>query len=100
MGVVLTKPVDIDIYKVDTEDGDEIDFYAELDKDGDIIVTLKHDSVVSYVKELLSNELTLTNFLESCCDEGLEDAVVTIIKELQSRGVSLRKLYKFMEISK
>lgn len=100
MGVTITKSVDIDIYKVATEDGDEIDFYAELDRDDDIVITLKHESVLSYTKELLNDEANLSIFLENCCDDGLESAIVAIFNELQHRGLPMKDLYSLMDTTK
>ena len=104
MSVTLTKTMDIDVYKVFDEAGSELDFDADLDRDGDIVITLEQaglDLYISeYIKELLVDEENLRKFIENYCDVDLEDAVVTIIKELQSRGSPLRKLRSLMETSK
>ena len=99
MGVVLTKPVDINIY-VAAENGDELNFCADIDDSGDVIITLEQEILDEYLRDLLGDPLTLYHFLKDCCDDGLERAVVAITKELQSRGVPMNDLYSLIETTK
>ena len=84
--VTISKEViikmDVDVYRVRDSNGDEIDFVADVDNDGDIIIELADaigDLSNDNVRDHLGDEDTLTDFINDSCDTYCEVALQILL---------------------